>query len=276
MVNTTHMKNRLLIILTFFTLSIYSQDIERITVNGKIVVLSDDKEGVTVYNSSSNKGTTTDVNGNFTIKVALNDVVEFGALQFKDFSVIISDKIISSKQMTVILVEEVNKLDEVVLLPYGLTGNLNADLDNVRTYNSNLDAIYFGLDHIEDFEFTADYKTRVENPSFDAYHPRVENMLNIVNVAGFLISQVVDLNKKTSKKKQQFKTTPFRKALDQYSINFIHTNFNIPLNKVDAFIDYVEIEGVNEELLKENKEIQLLERITQLSKTFLKTQGVKN
>ena len=221
MVNTKIMKKRLFILFTFCTLFSYAQDIERITVKGKIVVLSEDKEGVTVYNSSSNKGTTTDVNGDFTLNVALNDIVEFGALQFKDFSVIISDKIISSKQMTVILVEEVNKLDEVVLLPYGLTGNLNADLDNVRTYNSNLDAIYFGLDHIEDFEFTADYKTRVDNPSFDAYHPRVDNMLNIVNVAGFLISKVVDLDKKKPKKKQQIKATPFRKALDQYSINFI-------------------------------------------------------
>tara|TARA_R110002051_G_scaffold311254_1_gene385023 strand:+ start:55688 stop:56518 length:831 start_codon:yes stop_codon:yes gene_type:complete len=276
MVNTKIMKKRLFILFTFCTLFSYAQDIERITVKGKIVVLSEDKEGVTVYNSSSNKGTTTDVNGDFTLNVALNDIVEFGALQFKDFSVIISDKIISSKQMTVILVEEVNKLDEVVLLPYGLTGNLNADLDNVRTYNSNLDAIYFGLDHIEDFEFTADYKTRVDNPSFDAYHPRVDNMLNIVNVAGFLISKVVDLDKKKPKKKQQIKATPFRKALDQYSINFIHTNFNIPLDKVNAFIDYVEVEGVSEELLKENKEIQLLERITQLSATFLKIQRAKN
>ena len=268
------MRHIVLLLFSALTITTYSQEIDRVRVNGKIVVLSEDKEGVSVYNSSSNKGTTTDVNGNFKLNVALNDVIEFGALQFRDFTITINDRIIASKQMTVILVEEVNKLDEVVLLPYGLTGNLNADLENVRTYNSDLDAIYFGLDHITDFEFSADYKTKVENPAFDEYQPRVENMLNIVNLAGFLISQVVDVEKK-SKKEIAIKATPFRKALDQYSINFIHSNFNIPLDKVEAFIDYVELEGVDEDLLKNNKEVLLLERINQLSKSYLKNQSAK-
>ena len=138
------MKRILLFVCCVFALNIYSQDIKRLSVNGKIVVTSADKEGVSVYNTSANKGTVTDENGEFKIDVAINDVVEFGALQFKDFTVVINDKILLSKQMTVILVEEVNKLDEVVLLPFGLTGNLGADLENVRTYNVSLDDVYFG------------------------------------------------------------------------------------------------------------------------------------
>ena len=266
------MKHIVILVFSFFALSIYSQEIERISVNGRIVVSSEDKEGVTVYNTSSNKGTVTDENGNFEIKVAVNDIVEFGALQFKDFSITITDIIISSKRLTVILVEEVNKLDEVVILPFDLTGNLNADLENVRTYNVSLDAIYFGLDHISDFEFSADYKTEADNLAFNEYNPNVGNMLDLVNIAGFIVSQVVDMDDKPSisKEGKAVKKTPFKKALDKYSINYIHTNFTIPLEQVEAFITYVEKEGVDEELLKKDKEMQFLERITQLSKSFLK------
>ncbi|WP_299106519.1 carboxypeptidase-like regulatory domain-containing protein [uncultured Winogradskyella sp.] len=273
------MKSFLLLLCCVCTLSIYSQDIERTTIDGRIVVASNDKEGVTVFNTSSNKGAITDENGTFEIAVALNDVIEFGALQFKDFSVTITNEVLESKQLTVLLVEEVNKLDEVVLLPFGLTGNLDADLENVRTYNVSLDAVYFGLDHIEDFEFTSDYKTKVDNLAFNEYNPHMENMLNLVNVAGFLMKQIINIDGvsldnikfKSEKEKQLIEKTPFKQALDTYSVNYIHTNFDIPLNQIEAFTDYVEKQGVDETLFEENKELQLLERISQLSKSFLKT-----
>lgn len=266
------MKKTLLLVFGLLTLAAFSQDINRISINGKIIVSTEDKEGVTVYNSSSNKGAVTDKDGYFKINVALNDVIQFGALQFQDFTVKISDKIINSKRLTVILVEEVNKLDEVILLPFDLTGNFNADLENVRTYNVSLDDVYFGLDHIEDFEFSADYKTKADNLAFNEYNPSVENMLNLVNIAGFLLKQVVnvDTDKSRTKKAQKLKRTPFKKALDAYSMNYIHTNFNIPTDQVEAFTDYVEKKGVDESLFKEDKEMQLLERISQLSKSFIK------
>lgn len=271
------MKHALLIISCLLTFSIYGQDIERISVNGRISVASEDKEGVTVYNSSSNKGTITDENGDFQINVALNDILEFSALQFKDFTVTITKDIIKSKKLTVILVEEVNKLDEVVILPFGLTGNINADLENVRTYNVSLDYVYFGLDHLEDFEFSADYKTEAENVAFNENNPRVDNMLNIVNLAGFIVSQVVNIeNEDETNAEKAINKTPFKETLDKYSINYIHTNFDIPLEQVGAFIDYVEKEGVDEALLAEDKEMQFLERITQLSKSFLKEKSEKD
>jgi len=272
------MKRIVLLVISLLTLNAFSQDIERIPINGKIIVSTEDKEGVTVYNSSSNRGTVTDKGGYFKINVALGDVIEFGALQFQDFKVSISEKVLNSKRLTVILVEEVNKLDEVVILPFDLTGNFNTDLENVRTYNVSLDDVYFGLDHIEDFEFSADYKTKADNLAFNEYNPRVENMLNLVNVAGFLLKQVVDfdINKKKTKKEKELKKTPFKQALDAYSINFIHTNFNIPLTQVEAFTEYVEKEGVDESLFEKDKELQLLERVSQLSKLFLKETSGKD
>jgi len=254
-----------------FTLSVFSQDIERITISGTIIVSSEDKEGVTVFNSSSNKGTVTDEKGDFEIKVALNDVVEFGALQFKDFTVTITEEVITSKRMTVLLVEEVNKLDEVVLLPFGLTGNLNADLENVRTYNVSLDAIYFGLNNMNDFEFSADDNTKVDNAAFDEYQPRMGNMVDFVNIAKLIL----DKKDKSDKKKEEIKEdkalerTPLKKKLDSYGTEYINTNFKIPLKKVEGFIEYVEEQGVDSSLLEKNKEVQFLERITQLSKSFL-------
>ncbi|GAB5565864.1 MAG: hypothetical protein Wins2KO_29270 [Winogradskyella sp.] len=265
------MKHTLLFFYCLFTVTIFAQEVDRITVNGRISVSNNEKEGVAVYNTSSNKGTVTDENGEFKIEVIKNDIIEFSSLQFQDFKVTITEDVLKSKQLTVILVEEVNKLDEVVLLPFGLTGNINADLQNVRTYNVSLDDVYYGLDHLEDFDFSADFNTRVnENIAFNDNNRRVDNMLNVVNLAGFIVNQVVDIDHSDdSEATEKIKKTPFKEALDKYSYNYIHVNFDIPLNEVEAFIEYIEKEGVEEALLDKDKEMQLLERITQLSKTYL-------
>lgn len=272
------MKYIAIIILCFVTLFVCGQTVNRVEVSGKIVVDSEDKEGVTVYNTSSNKGTTTDEKGDFVIKVALNDIIEFGALQFKDFSITIDEKILESKQVTVILVEEVNKLDEVLILPYPLTGNLNADMESVKTHNVDMDAIYLGIANINEFEFEPDHKTKADNLAFNEYNPRMEYLLDVGNILGYVIKKIIAPEDKKSKTKKEveLKITPISKTLDTYNASYLNANFNIPIEKAEIFKDYIKQQGVDAKLLQSNKEVLLLERITELSKSFLKKESEKN
>jgi len=57
--------------LIFFAFSftiIQAQETKRVEVIGRIIVKNPDVEGVTVYNTSSNRGTITDDEGRFKIK----------------------------------------------------------------------------------------------------------------------------------------------------------------------------------------------------------------
>lgn len=240
------------------------QEIDRIEISGKIVVQSEDKEAITVFNSSSNKGTITDEEGRFNIEVALNDVVGFGALQFKDFSITIDERIIRSKQLTVFLVEEVNKLDEVLILPYDLTGSLLADLEAVRTYNVDMDSIYSGASDQDDYKFSADFQTKVDNAAVDDQLPYMDNGLNIINLVGLLIKPFQKI-----KKEQQQSRLPNGTLVQRYNAEFLEENFKIPRSRSEEFIVYVEEKGVDSELWKQEKELQLLELLYQESLLFL-------
>ena len=91
------MKNLLFFIFFFtFSFQLGAQITQRIEINGRIIVTSNDVEGVTVYNTSSNKGTVTNDKGEFAIEVRLNDVLEFSALQFEKFSINIDEKILTN------------------------------------------------------------------------------------------------------------------------------------------------------------------------------------
>ena len=78
------MKRFILFVLCVTGFTVYAQDFKRIEVHGKIIVESNDVYGITIFNTSSNKGTITNDKGEFKLAVRLNDVIEVSALQFQN------------------------------------------------------------------------------------------------------------------------------------------------------------------------------------------------
>ncbi len=272
------MKLNLLLFLCLSTaISSFSQDVKRVEISGKIVVNSEDLENVTIYNTSSNKMALTDEGGKFKIEVALNDVLEVRALQFQDFKVTIDKNIIASKKATIFLVEKVNKLNEVVILPYDLTGNLVVDMESVKTFNPDLDAIYFGILDISAYEFPDDSKSKVENIAARGPGNDIRYQMDGAAIIGMLLKPLFKSNKERKEKKIEeaidMNPTGLR---DYYSTHFIVENFKIPESRVNEFIEYVESNGLDYSLLKKGKEMDFLEFLTQKSEEFLKSESGKN
>jgi hypothetical protein len=267
----------LLFFLTFLmsTHLVISQSINREEATGKIVVDSEDKFGITVFNKSSKQGSITDEKGEFTIKVTLNDVIEFRALQFKTFTVIIDEDIMKSKKMTVYLVENINKLDEVIILSYDLTGNLLVDIESVKTFNPDMDAIYFGLGNLHLYEFSDDYRSKVVNiamPERDLIHG-----VNVVNLVGMFLEPLFNKSKKgKNRTTEETANIPVGGFQEHYSTQFLVDNFKIPEDQIDEFITYVETHGLDYSLLDKGKEFEFLDFISQKSVLFLESIGEKD
>ena len=239
-----------------------AQDVQRIEVNGRIIVDSPDIEGLTVFNASSNKGTITDEEGKFSILVTLNDRLEFSALQFENFVVVITQDIIDSKALTVVLVEEVNKLPEVIILPYGLTGNLTVDAIRAKTFNPNLDALYFGLDNLDKIDFTDDYISGVRNTAMP--DNRFYYAADAIKIIGLLVKPLF----KSKKNRDEATLASDRDIVEKYSPEYLMDKLNIPKHQMNEFIYFVEDSGMDKTLLEDGKELQFLEYIIKKSKEF--------
>lgn len=265
------MKTNLLtfISLFFIVLTSFSQDISRIEVKGKIIVDSPDIEGVTVFNMSSNKGTITDAKGEFALRVAINDRIEISALQFEKFEVVISQDILDAKSMTIFLVERINKLDEIHILPYGLSGNLATDLDKTKTVKPNLDALYFGMANMESFEFRDDYKTEVRNVAIQQTDIRYG--ADFVKIAA-LLKPIFG----KSKKKSKVKGTEMKTISSQYSTEYLMKRLNIKKSDIKDFLSFVERKGFDNTLLNEGKEFEFLDFIITQSLEFEKIKRAKD
>ena len=273
------MKRLLLIIpFLFLTTCLLGQESERVKVQGKIVVKNNDVEGVTVYNTSSQKGTITDFDGKFIIDVKPNDRVKVSALQFKKFTVVIDQGIVDQKRMTIFLVEEVNKLPEIVVTPYDLSGNIAVDAERVRTLNLPFE-MEIGNAPID---LTDDYKTRAENP-FVMGASRNPEGLNVKNLIVTLLKPL--FKKKNNKNKlEEYRErvqdeTQNQAVMDlrmMYTNAYMKSILGIPEDKVNEFIVFVEDQGLDYSLLNEGKEMEFIDFLVQQSQSFLKMQSEKD
>ncbi|MCG2461211.1 carboxypeptidase-like regulatory domain-containing protein [Flavobacteriaceae bacterium F89] len=103
--------------------SFFSSNLE-----GRVQSADKDLADVYVMNITARKATITDANGYFSIRASINDSLVFTALQYKRKVLVVSLGMLSSKSITVPLEEAITQLDEVVVMPYNLTGDMGRDL----------------------------------------------------------------------------------------------------------------------------------------------------
>ena len=245
-----------------------SQDLKKVEVRGKVIVENNDVAGITIFNKSSNLVAITDQNGEFVLSVSLNDFIEVSALQFQNINFQVNETIIKSKSMKIFLIEEINKLDEIIVSAKGLSGNLERDINVTKAFKPKLDALYFGIGHSDDIGFKEDYKSPVTNMTMNSQRQRMINGLNIVNVVDQLLLPLFRSEVK-NKKDSGVPEVPVEAIKYYFGSEFLVDNFDIPKHRVEEFIRYVESENFDFLLLNYGNEMEFLQLLYKKSLEFL-------
>lgn len=273
------MKKLLFFTSLFIILSVNAQKVERIEISGEIIAAIDDLENITIYNESSNKGVVTDSLGRFKIRVTLNDVMQFSSIQLKSFKTIITQKIIDSKLLRIYLKESVNTLDEVVLLQYDLTGDLESDAINTKV---NKPVEFPDLANTDNLEVPDDNKSKVDNIAVGNQNDRIRYQADGMAIIGLLVNAIFKTKDKKRPKKQKeidkidsMYDVPVSKLATAFERKYYAENYNIPDDKIEGFILYLESSGFDYSLLEPSKEIELIELLHDKSKAFLNQKSEK-
>jgi CarboxypepD_reg-like domain len=236
--------------------------VERVAIQGEIIVpKGDEREGINIYNVSSQKGTVTDAEGKFSLEVAANDRVLITAIQFQSFTVIVDEGVVGKKMMRVFMNPAINQLDEVVVSPYDLSGNINVDVKRMKVYNSpNYDLSYETLNY--DYEFTQDRQSSIEgNAAEDALNSEgMQNGLNFISIFGVLAKAIFPAKERKNSTQSLNNGQVIFTALQQrYSQQYYAETFGIPIEKVDDYIYFASENAITPHLLKSKNEIELLQ-----------------
>lgn len=265
-------KKLLLLLFICFAPALFAQDIDRTKVSGKIhVPQGEDSEGISVYNISSQRGTITNVDGTFEIEIAENDRLQITALQYQPFTVVVDRGIIERKEMNVFLNPSVNQLEVVVVRPYDLSGNINVDVKKIHTYSVTKDLGLFNYNLKYGDDLQPDAQTKVAgNAAEEALQGNgLKNGANILGILGGVAQLLFPKGEKISFAEQRETQSAIGNNIQQrFSKDFIASNFGIPEEKAVDFLFYAQENGLDENLLRPENEMELMEFLFKKSKEY--------
>lgn len=264
--------------LIFLLTGLYSfaQTGERILISGTIEVpLGDDPQGISIFNLNSNRLSVTDSFGQFSIEVTVNDSLRVSALQFQEFTVIIDQGVINSKTLNIYVSEAVSRLPEIVVTPYDLSGNINVDLNRLKTVKlpTNLTAANVQNIYLES-DVSPDFQTRPFNTALAMSKTRLVNGLDFINIYKELLIS----------KRMKDVRDPYGKSLNGdiddnirkiYNDDFFRENLNIELENINEFIYFADDNGLTEQMLKAGNELDLIDFLIEQSKKYKKQRDRK-
>ena len=120
-------KSKILYVLTIF-LSVLFVNAQRSDLNGKLIA-NDEVEGLHVQNKTAAKYTISNEDGSFVIPAKVQDTLVISGVKYQTQEVIISKSILDLGEFSVVLIENINELNEVIVGKI-LTGSLESDLQN--------------------------------------------------------------------------------------------------------------------------------------------------
>jgi len=216
-------------------------------IEGRVYSESDDVAATHVLNITSDKASITDLNGFFSITANLNDTLVFSAIQFKKKTMVVTQNVLESKLLYVPLEDALNELNEVIVMPYNLTGDMTLDLDRmeiepvVTASTLGLPNAYVKIPTQAERELIA----ATANP-FMSFDP----LINAITGRTKMLKERIARNKK-------YERTQRVRAF--YVDSLYRTEFKIPENKIDDFMYFCEIDATFQTLVDFHNRLKIWE-----------------
>ena len=237
------MNKVVIFILLSFSFVAFSQE-KRAILRGKLMYRNSNVIAANVINNSNQNNTITDTNGEFEILAGVGDEIIFSSVEFKIRTVKITEEIMKKNRLVVEVNERVNFLDEIVISPENTEKFLDLKKEEFKK-----------VDYIDD------KSTAIENEIIR--QNQLYRGINIVNVAK-LLAKVL----RESKIEEEIKLTPSKALPLVFDKNFFIRDLGLKNFEVITFLELMDKKQEIKNLLKKNKEFELIEYLFNESKKF--------
>jgi hypothetical protein len=269
------MKAILFVILSLITNFLFAQGIERKVLRGIVVVDSFDVEAVTVRNISSNLNAKTDIDGKFSIRARATDTLFFESPSFISQKYILTQKDFWKEELEIRLHVKITELDELVITPYTLSGNLIEDTKRIQVYGDGFAVI--DAKKIMHYEDDVRSGAPINSALPSVFAPNGSNF-NFLAMAAGLVSLFIkpSLSKSHSKRvyeERRIKNLQSKSYSDhlfeRFSHNFFVETLKIKNEDIPLFMSFSE-QNVYElsPLLKPENELKLIEYLIKKASEF--------
>ncbi|MGD1998763.1 MAG: carboxypeptidase-like regulatory domain-containing protein [Flavobacteriaceae bacterium] len=227
--------------------TVHAQQDYRTWLRGKVLYQDSNVVAANVLNTTSQKATITDENGNFAIEVQLNDELIFSSLQYEIRAIVIDKDILQRNRLVVDVKEKITQLDEVVVSP-----NRPEVFLNVKE------------EEFKQFDYTADKSTRVQNELMR--QNQLYKGVDFVNIFKLLYKTL----RPEQSEDKEFDFAPSDVIRQIYPDVFFSSQLNIAPDDIDLFLQFCDGRIETKDLLKRENEFQLMDFLIKQSEKFNK------
>ena len=234
-----------LFILVFFIYSFFSVVCqERRPIKGQLLYKNTKVVAANVVNNTSQTNTITDSDGAFEIDVLLGDEIIFSSVQYRIRSVKITEEILSKNRLVVSVNENINELKEVVVTT-----------DDVEKFLDLKEEEFKG------FDYEKDKSSQLVNRAFN--DRQLSDGIDFVNIAKLLTRAFV--NKSSD---EQMRMKPSEVLPLVFEDSFFEVDLGLDKSDIITFLEFIDNRMKTGELLKKDKEFQLIDFLINESKEF--------
>ena len=235
---------QLLLFIFFIHLSFTAICQDRRPLKGQLLYKNTKVVAANVVNNTAQTNTITDSEGAFEIDVLLGDEIIFSSVQYRIRSVKITEDILSKNRLVVSVNENINELKEVVVTT-----------DDVEKFLDLKEEEFKG------FDYEKDKSSKLVNKAYN--NRQLSDGINFVNIAKLLARA---LGNKSSDEQMRMKPSEILPLV--FEDDFFAVDLGLDKSQVISFLEFIDNRMKTGELLKKDKEFQLIDFLINESKEF--------
>ena len=238
------MMKQLLLFIFFIHSSFAAICQDRRPLKGQLLYKNTKVVAANVVNNTAQTNTITDSEGAFEIDVLLGDEIIFSSVQYRIRSVKITEDILSKNRLVVSVNENINELKEVVVTT-----------DDVEKFLDLKEEEFKG------FDYEKDKSSKLVNKAYN--NRQLSDGINFVNIAKLLARA---LGNKSSDEQMRMKPSEILPLV--FEDDFFEVDLGLDKSQVISFLEFIDNRMKTGELLKKDKEFQLIDFLINESKEF--------
>lgn len=242
----------------------YSQEASYKIMEGKVYSKDGDVAATHVMNITANRATITNESGFFAISVKQNDTLVFSAVQFKTKQLLVTQEILEMDLVSVPLDDELTELDEVVVTPYNLTGDISKDILSLKM-DPVVTAESLGLPNAHVYIPTKSERELFEATSGGGLVP-LNPILNGISGRTKMLKERVERNRLYDR------TIRVREF---YADSLYRTELRIPEDKIDDFLYFCEIDQTFQSLVDAHDILKIWSYMERRSMAYRKNNNIE-
>ncbi|MEM6540480.1 MAG: carboxypeptidase-like regulatory domain-containing protein [Bacteroidota bacterium] len=266
-------KSSILLVVLSFTVTLITAQTKLL--QGRVTADSGDITGVTIQNMTSKRATITDFNGNFSIRASTGDTLVFSAVQFKRKIVPVTEALFATAFVVVPLEAFVNELKEVVVQPFGLSGDLDQDLNGLQM-PKDVSAVALGLPNAGKAHPTQSERLLAEANggtwSLGAGAVGAGTGIPVNPLINAITGRTKRLKNRVKVDRTYARTQGMRKEVTD---SIFEIEFQIPKTKIADFMYFCEVDQEFQRLLDQGDGLKLWSYLLDKSKVYRENNGLE-